>query len=60
MRILVTGSSGHLGKTLARTRHAQGHEVVGLDVMAGPFARQFGSRDGRAAEAFTHGPNPVA
>lgn len=36
MRILVTGSSGHLGEALARVLPAEGHEVVGLDVQPSP------------------------
>jgi nucleoside-diphosphate-sugar epimerase len=32
MRVLVTGSSGHLGEALFATLRASGHEVVGLDV----------------------------
>ena len=31
MRILVTGSSGHLGEALVRVMSADGHEIVGLD-----------------------------
>ena len=34
MRILVTGSSGHLGEALLRVLRADGHEVIGLDVRA--------------------------
>ncbi len=33
MRIVVTGSSGHLGEALVRTLRAAGHEVVGLDIL---------------------------
>lgn len=32
MRILVTGSSGHLGEALVRHLTGQGHEVVSLDI----------------------------
>lgn len=32
MKILVTGSSGHLGQALVLTLRAQGHEVLGLDL----------------------------
>jgi UDP-glucose 4-epimerase len=31
MRILVTGSAGHLGEALVRTLRVSGHDVVGLD-----------------------------
>lgn len=37
MRILVTGSSGHLGEALVRVLAAAGHEPVGLDVLPSPF-----------------------
>lgn len=40
---LVTGSSGHLGEALARTLIDSGHQVVGLDVLAGPFTTVVGS-----------------
>jgi UDP-glucose 4-epimerase len=32
MKILVTGSSGHLGQALVPTLKTQGHEVLGLDL----------------------------
>jgi UDP-glucose 4-epimerase len=31
MKILVTGSSGHLGDALVRTLRTQGYAVTGLD-----------------------------
>jgi UDP-glucose 4-epimerase len=34
MKILVTGSAGHLGEALVRTLRHEGHTVVGLDVLA--------------------------
>ena len=37
MRILVTGSSGHLGEALMRTLRESEHEPVGLDFLASPF-----------------------
>ena len=43
MRILVTGSAGHLGEALVRTLPADGHEVVGLDVLASPHTHVLGS-----------------
>src|SRR3954454_7539676 len=43
MRILVTGSSGHLGEALMRVLSAQGREAVGLDVLDGPFTTELGS-----------------
>lgn len=43
MRILVTGSSGHLGEALMRTLRAAGREAVGLDLRPGPFTDRVGS-----------------
>src|SRR4051812_3737928 len=48
MRILVTGSAGHLGEALVRTLPAEGHEVVGLDVLASPHTTVVGSIADRA------------
>ena len=49
MKILVTGSSGHLGEALVRTLRAAGHEVAGLDVVASPFTDEVASVTDRAA-----------
>jgi UDP-glucose 4-epimerase len=35
MRVLVTGSSGHLGDALTRTLRDLGHEIVPLDILEG-------------------------
>jgi UDP-glucose 4-epimerase len=43
MRILITGSSGHLGEALVRTLQGSGHEVIGLDMTASPFTSNIGS-----------------
>jgi nucleoside-diphosphate-sugar epimerase len=43
MRLLVTGSAGHLGEALVRVLGAEGHDVVGLDVLASPHTALVGS-----------------
>jgi UDP-glucose 4-epimerase len=44
MRILVTGSAGHLGEGLMRVlRGDREHEAVGLDLLASPFTDHVGS-----------------
>jgi nucleoside-diphosphate-sugar epimerase len=43
MRVLVTGSAGHLGEALMRLLPGLGHEPVGLDLKAGPFTTHVGS-----------------
>jgi UDP-glucose 4-epimerase len=43
MRILVTGSSGHLGEALMRVLGSEGIDVVGLDVLASPYTTVVGS-----------------
>src|SRR6516162_3811049 len=43
MRILVTGSAGHLGEALMRTLPLEGHEPVGLDIKRSPFTHHVGS-----------------
>jgi nucleoside-diphosphate-sugar epimerase len=48
MRILVTGSAGHLGEALVRELPADGHEVLGLDVFASPSTDVVGSVADRA------------
>jgi len=37
MKILVTGSTGHLGEAMVRTLRASGHAVVSLDIAPSPF-----------------------
>src|SRR3954447_491747 len=43
MRILVTGSSGHLGEALCRVLGADGVDVVGLDILPSPHTTIVGS-----------------
>ncbi len=49
MKVLVTGSSGHLGEALVRTLRALAHEVVGLDILDGPFTTGVGSISDRSS-----------
>ncbi len=48
MRILVTGSAGHLGEALLRTLRLTTHTAVGLDIVASPFTNIVGSIIDRA------------
>jgi UDP-glucose 4-epimerase len=43
MRIVVSGSSGHLGEALVRTLVDDGHDVVGMDVKPSLFTNRVGS-----------------
>jgi nucleoside-diphosphate-sugar epimerase len=43
LRVLVTGSSGHLGEGLVRVLSADGHDVAGLDVLESPHTTIVGS-----------------
>jgi nucleoside-diphosphate-sugar epimerase len=43
MKVLVTGSAGHLGEALVRTLRNTSHEVVGLDLTPSPFTSSAGS-----------------
>jgi UDP-glucose 4-epimerase len=43
MRILVTGSAGHLGEALMRTLEHSHHEGIGLDIKSSPFTHRVGS-----------------
>jgi nucleoside-diphosphate-sugar epimerase len=43
MRILITGSSGHLGEALVRTLRNTSHESVGLDIVESEFTNAPGS-----------------
>jgi nucleoside-diphosphate-sugar epimerase len=48
MKILVTGSSGHLGEALMRTLPRVGHEAIGVDALPSPFTHATGSIADRA------------
>jgi len=43
MRVLVTGSAGHLGEALVRVLRGDGMDVVGLDILASPHTDVVGS-----------------
>lgn len=43
MKVLVTGSAGHLGEALARTLKKLDYEVIGLDILESPFTTHPGS-----------------
>ncbi len=43
MKVLVTGSSGHLGEALVRTLQGTTHQIVGLDRTASSFTESVGA-----------------
>jgi UDP-glucose 4-epimerase len=43
VKVLVTGSAGHLGEALVRSLRREGHEVVGIDLLDSPFTTVVGS-----------------
>ncbi|HWK08333.1 MAG TPA: NAD(P)-dependent oxidoreductase [Puia sp.] len=43
MKVLVTGSAGHLGEALIRTLKELKYEVLGLDILASPYTTHIGS-----------------
>ena len=58
MRVLLTGSTGWLGRHLAPMLRDAGHQVVGMDVAPGPDTRVVGSVADRALVErvmFSHG-----
>jgi UDP-glucose 4-epimerase len=48
VKVLVTGSSGHLGEALVRTLARAGHAVLGADALASPQTGAVGSITDRA------------
>ncbi len=48
MKVLVTGSAGHLGEALVRVLRDQGHEIVALDILPSPTTTHVGSIVDRA------------
>ena len=43
MKILVTGSAGHLGEALVRSLQNTKHKVIGTDIVHSPFTNKVGS-----------------
>ncbi len=43
MKVLVTGSSGHLGEALVRQLTALKHDVVSVDILPSPYTSHIGS-----------------
>src|SRR3954465_2978511 len=43
MRVLVTGSAGHLGEALMLTLERSDHEAIGLDIRRSPVTHRVGS-----------------
>src|SRR5262245_56538634 len=43
MKVLVTGSSGHLGEALVRTLKNTNHEVIGIDIVHSDFTNMVGT-----------------
>lgn len=48
MKILVTGSAGHLGEALMRTLRRAGRDALGIDLKPSPFTERVGSIGDRA------------
>ena len=43
MKVLVTGSAGHLGEAISRIVQASGDQAIGLDVLESPYTQLVGS-----------------
>ena len=48
MKILVTGSSGHLGEALVRVLRTAEHQITGIDILPSDFTDQVGSIEDRS------------
>ena len=60
MRILVTGSSGHLGEGLVRVLRSDGFDVAGLDVLDSPYTTVVGSiTDGACVRRCAEGADAI-
>jgi UDP-glucose 4-epimerase len=60
VKILVTGSAGHLGEGLVRDLRADGADAVGLDILASPYTDIVGSIADRATvKSALHGVDAV-
>src|SRR4051812_4182870 len=60
MRILVTGSSGHLGEALVRVLRADEVDVVGVDVLPSPHTDVVGSiADREVVRRCVHGADAI-
>jgi nucleoside-diphosphate-sugar epimerase len=60
MKILITGSAGHLGEALVRTLKSTRHEVVGLDLAPSSYTSNVGSiTDRRCLRQCLHGVNAI-
>ena len=54
MKILITGSSGHLGEALMRTLANGPHEAVGVDILRSPFTNISGLHRGSRRRRCLH------
>jgi UDP-glucose 4-epimerase len=48
MKLLITGSSGHLGEAVCRVLQAKNIDYIGLDIHPGPFTTHIGSIEDRS------------
>jgi nucleoside-diphosphate-sugar epimerase len=65
MRVLLTGSSGWLGRYLVPLLAENGHKVIGLDVAPGAYTEVVGAVAGRALRdrtelPFAHDPDYIS